>query len=612
MTHTIQPSVKLTQVDVFRTQALLTHQVTLLLSQDQSEVEFVLSELPLATLDSSVRLAPSQPGTARVMDIQIGLATQKHVDLIRTTSEQTVVDLLRQKLRLTLSLNHESSTIDYLTTLQPNLIAANQMPERLAFQKRPLDSWQAFSSALYQQVRSRRAERREIERQLRDVDEQIHQASLELENENQHDQEVLAVLRKSCRIRIQCLDAAPALQLTLSYLVQGAQWVPEYELRVYQDRDEAELVLKALVAQRTGQDWHQVPLAFSTSDLSRSTALPTLDSWRISKVQTKRFSSWRPLPQGLDELFVAYDQSKKSTEPNRQHQLPLLPTLPPLIDPTEDLLSLPTYQSKELHQQAYIEDTVSHEQPEPSDLEDEFYPDGQADSEATVQTPYPSSLPPQAPQEMIQALAPSREQPSLMTVSFGKSNLRPLPKKASKRERRSGQFSQPQTESDEVVQHTDRTLEASELALTYQTLRMQAAEHAQRGQLTFAGIKERFLEEWTPADADNKNSLSHIPEDVWENTLDRALGPSHFSDFPPDSVRITESIGHFCVRYPMDGLGSVAADGKLHSLSLLRTSESIKRIYRCVPAIEQHVYQMVEFENPLQETLVGRTDARLS
>ncbi|MBE8475491.1 DUF4139 domain-containing protein [Streptomyces justiciae] len=96
--------------------------------------------------------------------------------------------------------------------------------------------------------------------------------------------------------------------LEIEYGVPGAVWVPAYRLTCRQGDDSGTLVLRAGVAQRTGEDWTGVRIALATADLGRGAELPRLRSLRIGRRQpAPEPSGWREPPAGLADLFTAYD-----------------------------------------------------------------------------------------------------------------------------------------------------------------------------------------------------------------------------------------------------------------------------------------------------------------
>lgn len=109
------------------------------------------------------------------------------------------------------------------------------------------------------------------------------------------------------------LDVGESVDFELEYFIHAARWVPTYALHL--DGGQARLVVAALVAQATGEDWAGVSLAVSTADLLRESTLPTLGSWRIGRAQPPVARGYRPLPSDLPTLFWGYDkQPRKVTK----------------------------------------------------------------------------------------------------------------------------------------------------------------------------------------------------------------------------------------------------------------------------------------------------------
>lgn len=69
------------------------------------------------------------------------------------------------------------------------------------------------------------------------------------------------------------LDAEPAVA-SLEYFVSGCGWTPTYDLRTAGDAREVQLIHRAEVRQRSGEDWRAVELALSTARPRRGAAGP--------------------------------------------------------------------------------------------------------------------------------------------------------------------------------------------------------------------------------------------------------------------------------------------------------------------------------------------------
>ncbi|WP_086827436.1 DUF4139 domain-containing protein [Streptomyces sp. NRRL B-24572] len=109
---------------------------------------------------------------------------------------------------------------------------------------------------------------------------------------------------------------AEEVELELEYGVPGAVWVPTYRLTHRQGDGSGRLVLRASVAQRTGEDWTGVRIALATADLRRRTDLPALRSIRIGRRQSAPApSGWREPPSGLADLFSGYEAAGPAPKP---------------------------------------------------------------------------------------------------------------------------------------------------------------------------------------------------------------------------------------------------------------------------------------------------------
>ena len=123
----------------------------------------------------------------------------------------------------------------------------------------------------------------------------------------------------------------PEVELELEYGVPGAVWAPAYRLTYRQGDSTGRLVLRASVAQRTGEDWTDVSLGLATADLRRATGLPKLRSIRIGRSQPAPApAGWREPPAGLSDLFTGYDTAPGRPAPAAQ---PVVPSAPPPVPP---------------------------------------------------------------------------------------------------------------------------------------------------------------------------------------------------------------------------------------------------------------------------------------
>lgn len=77
--------------------------------------------------------------------------------------------------------------------------------------------------------------------------------------------------------------SATSGKFTFQYLVNDAEWTPNYDLRVESLDKPISLVYKANISQNTGEDWNDVELTLSTGAPAKSIDKPTLQTWYIRK-----------------------------------------------------------------------------------------------------------------------------------------------------------------------------------------------------------------------------------------------------------------------------------------------------------------------------------------
>lgn len=82
-------------------------------------------------------------------------------------------------------------------------------------------------------------------------------------------------------------DATASGTLTINYMVQGAGWVPLYDLRSTSAGAPMQLTYKANVYQNSGEAWDNVKLKLSTSNPNKGNVKPQLPTWYVDYFNTQ-------------------------------------------------------------------------------------------------------------------------------------------------------------------------------------------------------------------------------------------------------------------------------------------------------------------------------------
>ncbi|MFZ4300838.1 DUF4139 domain-containing protein [Streptomyces cinereoruber] len=174
-----------------------------------------------------------------------------------------------------------------------------------------VDAWLELADFVDERLARLHARLAELEEELRRAEHALSVAAdrLDRASTDAPDEHVETSVRAVLTMDGAAGGEAPAdVELELEYGVPGAVWVPAYRLSHHRGDDGGRLVLRASVAQRTGEDWTGVRLALATADLRRRTDLPRLRSVRIGRRQAAPApSGWREPPAGLSDLFAGYE-----------------------------------------------------------------------------------------------------------------------------------------------------------------------------------------------------------------------------------------------------------------------------------------------------------------
>ena len=557
-------SSRIDAVTVYRQGALVTRLIDL----DAAQPLVRVTNLPLCMDDTSVRLEVEGQAVARDVRIVLELPQLAGDEELEpaTDVELEAAWLAEQKAKAALeAIEEELSRLGELE-LGPRPTPEEGKPPiasptegrlgLLAFQRVEVKA--LLRARVGATERRREAHEQRIALQLRRRDASVARQAREGE------------LRKTAVVGL-CGDG-PA-RIRLSYLVPGACWAPSYALRLASDLGKGELAVRALVWQRSGEDWTGVRLTLSTAAAQGWSELPELRSVRIGRAQRLPPPSWRPPPAGTDSLFLDYDRSLGD----------VAASAPPMRRPAA---------APEPAEMAY-EPSPAAEPPPP-----------QASHPALGSVPFEAKA-----QFAARARSPG----------FG-GMAPPSPKKAKRHGLRSAQagstpaggFQYAESEDEEATDGGPLTselcesepceprVEMDEQLLDYGRLRMPAPGHPLRGHLRRATAEELHAEMGASAQAAALLRVS-------------LASASEVGARPPSGHRLVRGgVAGFDYAVHASHPVDLPADGAFHSVPLLRAEGACAPRYVCVPRESTDVFRQVELENPLTAPLLaGPVDVSL-
>ncbi|MEZ4380880.1 MAG: DUF4139 domain-containing protein [Nannocystaceae bacterium] len=407
-------------------------------------------------------------------------------------------------------------------------------------------------------------------------------------------------MRKTAQIRLERrAGALGPRRVVIEYMVPGARWSPTYTVTFDRGMGRATLAVRAVVAQRTGEEWRRVRLTLSTADAQRWTELQELHSLRIGRRQPQPpRRGWRPPPTGAEALFADYDRFRgrvaaQPVEP--EPELVRYDEVEELDEDLDDLAMLDDGGGAALHR----DKARALAKPSPAKKRKGGARREMAKEEASRQA-YPSfgAAPPMQQSTLVGGLAPPMPQAAMPMAP---------PKGAPMRSRSGGPFASSgggggpadtgaYPLADEALAPEPRE-DPSDL-LAYGDLRMPAPTASGRGKLVLVQRQQRIRE------------LVTIRREAFVDevivALERASGLAGGAgaSLPPRHAW-PASVDGFDYAYVADGQVDVEADGDFHGIPLLARDAEVRMIHVVVPRESTDVFRVATFANPLDAPLLA-------
>ncbi len=264
------------EVTVYADRALVTRCGNIELEAGEHELR--VNNLPQFLRDS-LRAAGRGPKGIRILNVDITTAFRSRPPEAEVVALQDELERLVQNQQLLEA--RRSALNDRRQWLRALGEQSRDFARGLAQgQMKPQDCADFFSFTANQALQDAEAAQN-LEVQLKQVQQEIEAKKRELAQMqgNMLPDRLAAVVTVS-------LAQAGEFELELSYLVLGASWCPQYDVRVQMNdgkgEGEVELTYVGVVQQSTGERWEDVGLSLSTARPSLAAVLPELDPWYLN------------------------------------------------------------------------------------------------------------------------------------------------------------------------------------------------------------------------------------------------------------------------------------------------------------------------------------------
>lgn len=593
-------------VKIYAAGSTVTRIAELRLTADSLPEQVEIPGLPLALDDTSVRVRVEiDGGVAIASDIRIGLAVPPPSETPNPPADE--------ELR---AAKAEVQRIEDIITLidnEINVLHQLHVPNRpdgetgKAPPPSPMSARLALANFSDEQIRLRMQEKRETLEKLLQAQENL--ADLEQKQRvastarNARPNE----LRKTAIVSLSYegeFNTDQQTQLVIEYFVPGARWTPTYVCRLDSGNSTANIAVRALICQQTGEDWSGVRLELSTALPMSWCALPELPSLRLGKSQPMvRKTGWRRPPIGAEILFEDYERQKRIDLSTVNKYQTIANFFRPSISPLLEITSIQEYEQAFASAGATIDDGAAID--DFSELEEMLIEPVQ--KEEIIRTT----------QVMLSRPRVHKTQAEELNLLGDRSAL--PPGSAPKRGSAAPEFLRRQKsvpaaptaatparfvdsfDSEYLSTGTTEITDYSSNYLAYGLMRLGAAEDtSKRGKLSLEQRYEVYLEILQR----QKLVVNFDIAPVVQQAVTKAES-CLYTQLPPGGINVREVAASFDYAYSADGRLDLPSDGQFHSVALTNKTTNVDLRYIVVPREDTNVFRIAELRNPLPAPLLS-------
>ncbi len=261
----------ISEVTVYRGQALVTRTLDLEVPAGSSEI--IVTGLPHQIVSESLYAQAS--GDAMVLSVRYReQAVQEDTREEVKQLDAKIEDMNRQIKHTQRNLEHGSNLRGrYEPFWNLSTTTANHDFDRALLQYEPIEKLTGYLEGKMTQLHENALN---LEDQLEDLQKEL--------NLLQRQREELAAGRsrteREAVLNIHKIDDAK-ISLQLSYLVNDANWLPQYNLRADAEQTKVQVEYNAIIHQASGENWDGVTLRLSTAEPSMAAFAPALDPMKV-------------------------------------------------------------------------------------------------------------------------------------------------------------------------------------------------------------------------------------------------------------------------------------------------------------------------------------------
>ncbi len=258
-------------VTVYQDRAVVTRTTTAQLAGGTTELVF--ANLPQTLNEQSLQVTGKGTAQATILDVS---AKQTFVDFTPNARVKELEDQLRALGKQGRSIDDRANLLNASNNTLERMEAALFAPPTKDVPRPELNQFTASLAYLNEQKAKIAADRATLDEQREELQNKINTVQAQLNELRGTGGKAF----KTVTVRVAAPQAG-SLDLSLSYTVPGASWVPSYDARLASADRTVQLDYFGLVRQSTGEDWKEVALTLSTARPSLGGAAPVMSVWNL-------------------------------------------------------------------------------------------------------------------------------------------------------------------------------------------------------------------------------------------------------------------------------------------------------------------------------------------
>lgn len=259
-------------VTVYADRAVVTRTASIELAAGPGEV--VLANLPESLDEQSLQVSGRGTAGAMILDVS---ARRTYTENTPNERVQALEEQLRGLGKQVRALDDRARLLDVRAASLEKIESSLFAPPAKDVPRGDLEQMNSALTYLTEQRAKLATERATIDDERAELDRKITAANSQLA-ELRGGNRRRAV--KTVTVRLNAAQAGRS-ELSLTYTVGGASWVPTYDARVASGERSVSLGYFGLVRQNTGEDWKDVALTLSTARPSLGGEAPKLSPWSL-------------------------------------------------------------------------------------------------------------------------------------------------------------------------------------------------------------------------------------------------------------------------------------------------------------------------------------------